>query len=347
LVAVASGLEVLAPNDTRWMRFIEGHRDATVFHHPAWAELLVEAYRYRPSLLAQLDARGHIAVGIPVLEVHSRMTGRRLVSLPFTDHCPPLSRDERDLANFATALVRWQQAHALPAIDVHGTLPAVPGVRQVSVGVRHILSLEQGSERLRSGFHQSVRQRIKRAARDGLTARIGSALDDVEVFYRLHWTTRRRLGVPLQPRRFFDLLWRRIISQGLGFFVVVENAGSPIAANLFLGWNRNLIGKYSASDSRYWQLGPNNLMLWTGMLAGVERGYRSFDFGKSDLSNRGLRSFKSSFGSIEVPLDYAAIGDVPARAGSGLASRILAQVIRRSPPLVCRVSGELLYGHFA
>jgi hypothetical protein len=88
-------------------------------------------------------------------------------------------------------------------------------------------------------------------------------------------------------------------------------------------------------------------MLWTGMRWGTEAGYRLFDFGKSELSNPGLRAFKSSWGSIEVPLVYSAIGGMPARASTGFASRILAQVIRRSPPLVCRVSGELLYGHFA
>jgi hypothetical protein len=59
-----------------------------------------------------------------------------------------------------------------------------------------------------------------------------------------------------------------------------------------------------------------------------------------------LCSFKRSFGAVETSLAYSTLGGmaVPARRrGHGLA----ATVIRRSPPFVGRVAGELLYRDFA
>jgi len=327
------------------MRFIAGQPEATVFHHPAWAALLTETYGYRPLLLTQVDSRGEILAGAPFLEVHSRLTGHRSISLPFSDYCPPLARDGQALADFSDALVAWQTRGAVP-LELRGTLPARPGIRQVPFGVRHLLPLQREAARLLARFDQPVRQRIRRASREGLTARIGAAQADLEPFYRLHWQTRQRLGVPVQPRRFFQILWHRIVESGLGFVVFVEKDAQPIAANLFLAWNGNLIGKYSASDSRFWRLGPNNLMLWTGIVWGCEAGYRAFDFGKSELENVGLRTFKSSWGSTELPLAYSWIGGAPSHANDGLAARLLATLIRRSPALLCRVTGELLYGHF-
>jgi CelD/BcsL family acetyltransferase involved in cellulose biosynthesis len=346
-MAVASAsLQVWAPNDPRWMHFIEGHPDATVFHHPAWAALLTETYGYRPLVLAQVAGDDTIA-GIPMLEVRSWLTGRRFVSLPFSDYCPALGRDDEVLVDFTRALIEWQCSRAVAPVEIRGDLPALIGVRRMPFGVRHLLQLSPDQAHLLAGFDQPVRQRIKRAAREGLTSRISTEVSDLEAFYALHWQTRRRLGVPVQPRRFFEGLWRRIIATGLGFLVLVEKGGRAVAANVFLAWNGNLIGKYSASDHRYWRLGPNNLMLWTGIGWGCDAGFRLFDFGKSDLENLGLRAFKSSWGSTEVPLVYATVGDRAGHAPYGLASRVLAQVIRRSPPLVCRLSGQLLYGHFA
>src|SRR5205823_1065555 len=116
-------------------------------------------------------------------------------------------------------------------------------------------------------------------------------------FYRLHWQTRRRLGVPLQPRCFFESLWRRIIEPGFGFVAFAYFGERPIAADLFLAWNGTLIGKFNASDRQFWSLRPNNLVVWAGIEWGCRNGYRLLDFGKTDRHGGGLRNFKMSWGS--------------------------------------------------
>jgi lipid II:glycine glycyltransferase (peptidoglycan interpeptide bridge formation enzyme) len=175
-------------------------------------------------------------------------------------------------------------------------------------------------------------------------ATIGRSSDDLETFYRLHLETRRRQGVPVQPKRFLQSLWTHVIAEGLGFLVLAQLRGRPIAGALFLSWNGNLIYKFGASDPRFWELRPNNLVMWAAINWGCEQGYRQLDFGRSELENRGLRDFKSRWGAQELLLMYAHLPPERPSSVPHLVAQAMAKVIRSSPPIVCRVTGELLYG---
>ena len=63
--------------------------EATFFHSRAWAKVLHSAYRFRPLYLVSGSAQVPDAI-IPWMEVDSFLTGRRGISLPFSDNCEPL-----------------------------------------------------------------------------------------------------------------------------------------------------------------------------------------------------------------------------------------------------------------
>ena len=342
IATAAPTLELAAIDDPRWTAFIESQPDATLFHHPAWVQVLAEAYGYHAFLIVHSDEDGNIVAGMPVLDVRNALRGRRQISLPFTDSCPPLARNAQQLTFFAQELTRWQ-VDAQSSIEIHGVLPDLDAIDRVQVGFGHQLSLERDPARVFSRFHPNIRRWIRKSVREGLTVRLGTSPADLEPFYRLHWQTRRRLGVPLQPRCFFDSLWRRVIEPGFGFVAFVYLRERPIAADLFLAWNGTLIGKFNASDQQFWSLRPNNLVVWAGIEWACRRGYRVLDFGKTDSENAGLRDFKMGWGSTEVPLFYSYLGGPAPSPRDGLAARVLTRVIQASPPVVCRVAGELLY----
>src|SRR5256885_834832 len=118
-----SGLQLLDIRDPRWCEFAQGHPDATLFHHPAWAGLLAESYRYRPLALVTADAAGRITAGLPTMDVSGPLTGRRWVALPFTDYCPALGR-ERPVRDLVAGLVAEARARRLDALELRGPLPA-------------------------------------------------------------------------------------------------------------------------------------------------------------------------------------------------------------------------------
>jgi CelD/BcsL family acetyltransferase involved in cellulose biosynthesis len=326
----------LAVDDPRWARLVAESPEATAFHRPEWAALLADCYGYRTFVVADPDRRR----GIPVAEVRRPLGGRRWVSLPFTDACPPVGGDP-GLADAA-------QGAGVGRVEVHAPLAGETAWRRVEA-VTHTLELEPDADAVRRRFSRSqVQRNIARAEREGVTVRRGEAAGDLtEIFYRLHLRTRRRQGVPVQPRRFFELLWERILKQGGGFVLVAETAGAPVAAAVFLTGNATVTYKYGASDPAAWGLRPNNLLFWEAIRWSCERGFARFDFGKTDLDNEGLRAFKSNWAAVEEPLEYTTLGAPPAAAGSGALQRRLGTVIRRSPPLVCRALGEALYKYAA
>lgn len=72
--------------DPTWMKFIEQHTSASIFHHPLWIKVIEETYGYPSFTFGVFE--DHRLVGIlPLLEVRSFLTGTRAVCLPFTDHC--------------------------------------------------------------------------------------------------------------------------------------------------------------------------------------------------------------------------------------------------------------------
>ena len=67
--------------------------DVSPFQSLAWAAVAVESYGFRPVELA-LDVGRDARPFLPLMEINSPLTGRRGVSLPFSDFCAPAGCDE-------------------------------------------------------------------------------------------------------------------------------------------------------------------------------------------------------------------------------------------------------------
>jgi hypothetical protein len=73
-------------NDIRWTRFVETHPRASLFHSVPWLQALQRTYRYEPLVYTRCPQGQDLTDGIAFCRVESWLTGRRLVSLPFSDH---------------------------------------------------------------------------------------------------------------------------------------------------------------------------------------------------------------------------------------------------------------------
>ena len=275
--------------------------------------------------------------------------GAKWVSLPYTDYCPPLAVARSEEERLTSALRLASTAAGIRKIEVRAPLAGTSSVSRMAL--RHVLALDGDPATVYAGFHRSQVQRsIRRAEREGLTVRRASCPADLtDIFYRLHLLTRRRQGVPIQPRRFFRLLWEGLITTGLGSVLIVEAPSQPVAAAVFLTWKETVIYKFGASEARAWPMRPNHLLFWHAIKAACDGGYRWLDFGRTDAGQEGLRNFKLSWGAIEQPLAYSALAAEPGQGpgADGLATRFLGSMIRHGPPLLCRAVGEALYRYAA
>ncbi|HKF19653.1 MAG TPA: GNAT family N-acetyltransferase [Candidatus Dormibacteraeota bacterium] len=342
-------LVALRSDDPAWMDLVAAAPDATVFHLPAWAQVIADTYRYRATVLAELDAVGRVAAGVPAVRVR-RLSGPAWVSLPFSDHCPPLARDGASLQRLAADLGPWSKREGV-ALEVRGELPAGEAWKPEAIGVRQVLALNGGVESLWKGVRERDRRYIRVAERR-VRVRFSRSLEDLDVFYRLQVRTRRRQGVPVQPRRFVDAVGEHVIKAGRGVLAVAETpAGHPLSAAVLLAWNGTVILKWLASDASHWDLRANRILVWESIRWASDAGHRAYDFGRSDTGHGGLQQFKAGFGAEALPLTYTVTGGGSSKARAlpvhRWAGGALGLLIRHSPAGVCRALGSLLYRYAA
>lgn len=336
---------MLTLDDPRWAAFVWGQAHRTPFHDPAWARLLAGCYGLDGWVIAEVDGAGDVVAGAPVLAPpRLPRQARRLVSLPFTDAIAPLVQSGAEL-RFAEALESVRRQRGLARIELRGSLVGAAPVD--TAAVVHTLDLTSDADAVSAGFSKSARRNIRLAERRGIVVRRAREERDLtEIFFGLHLSTRRRLGVPTQPKRFFDLLWRVLAEDGLGFVLVAEQDGRPVAAAVFLHTAGTVVYKYSASDPAALSSKPNDLLIATAIEDACRSGRTRFDFGRSDLAGEGLRAFKSGFGAHETTLTYAVVGE-PAQARDGSGGGTARRVLQRSPMWVTRLVGEALYRYAA
>jgi len=335
---------VLAPSDKRWGDFVDSRPESSVFQHPAWSNVLAECYGYVPMMLAVCGADGAVHAGCPMMELKHPFRGKRWVALPFSDHCAPLYDDVCDLETLVQWLTELCRAGEVAGIEIRWKLPIASIVHATTYDVLSRVRLDPDSAVVATRFHNHhVRQLKKAQKNDALRVERGTGAEHLQQFYRLHVRTRQRLGLPVQPRRFFRLLGDYLMKPGLGFVGLVYDGDECVAADVFLHWQKTLTYKYSANSDAARNTRANYLLMWDAIQWGCDNGYTWLDLGRSAQSNVGLRTFKARWGAEETPLTYMSLPSRPADPRQSKLMPIVQSVIRHSPIWMCKVMGELFY----
>ena len=332
------------PSDPRWEDFIKSRVDATIFHHPAWIKLLADCYGFRPFILSIFDDAGNMRAGIPIMEIKSWLTDRRWVSLPFSDYCNPLFDEPVWLAALTEGLIRLSKEKNILKVELRWKFPPNELIHPDSQYVLHTLKLDPDVEKVLKGVHRTQYQNVRRAEREGFQIERGKSLDDMRTFYHLQRLTRKRHGLPAQPWTFFEKLYHQLLEKNLGFILLAKQADQCMAAGIFLYAGRTLTYKYAASNNSEKQnFRSNHLLTWNAICWGCNNGFNSFDFGRSDAEDPGLRDFKIRWGAQESTLSYSYFYDLPSQQTDSRLMPLMHFVIHKSPLWVGTAMGQLLY----
>jgi lipid II:glycine glycyltransferase (peptidoglycan interpeptide bridge formation enzyme) len=334
--------------DPRWQNLVDRHPQGSVFHSVAWLEALRQTYGYEPVVYTTSPPNQQLSNGIVFCKIRSWVSGSRLVSLPFSDHCEPLAglQDMSEILDWLAATrqrKQWNYIELRP-ISSAGALP-FPDFRKSESFVLQVLDLAPTLDALFRKFHKScVQRKIQRAEREGLTYQEGRSPALLKQFYDLLLLTRRRHGLPPQP-----LTWFRNASGCLGDRFVIRLAykdRQPIAAIVTLQYKDVLVYKYGCSDSRFNNLGGNALLFWKAIQDAKHNGIAKYDLGRSETDNAGLITFKENWGAVNVPLHYYRIPPrQPLHLHSAWSARIVKSVFSKMPDALLTATGKLLYRH--
>jgi CelD/BcsL family acetyltransferase involved in cellulose biosynthesis len=336
--------------DPRWDAFLQAHSQASVFHTKAWLQALRTTYRYEPVAFTDAAPDTPLANAIVFCRVRSFLTGSRLVSVPFADHCDPLVSGRTDLNDLLAEVERVFASQSSQYLELRCTGATAADLDQRatlsrnSTFAHHILDLNPDLEILFRSLHKScIQRKVRRAEREELVYEEGASDQFVRQFYGLQVLTRRRHGLPPQPLAWF-LNLRDSFREDLKVRLVSKD-DQPIAGIVTLRHKQAIVYKYGASDAQFHNLGAMPLLFWRTIRESKELGLSKIDLGRSDLDEEGLIAFKNHLGAHSSVLSYyrypADVSVASSRQGASLARRFCTHL----PSPLLRVVGSAIYRH--
>ena len=337
--------------DHRWDSFVESHPRASVFQSSAWLEALRRTYGYKPVVFTT-STGDTLNNAVVFCQVESWLTGRRLVSLPFSDYCEPLvdNYDDWQAITAAFELQAWQDGWRYIELRPLHPLAIHTCLNRIKIPYTfHQLDLQPDIQTILQNFHKSSTQRkIRRAEREGLIYREGRDETLLNHFYSLISAARRRHSLPPQPK-----VWFRNLVACLGPQLKIRVAfhqNRAIASILTIQFKDTLYYKYGGSDAEYNNMGGMHLLFWTAIQEAKSAGLRRFDFGRSDADQQGLITFKNRWGATQSALTYYrySVSETPRHLFEPEAkwkSKMARAVLGKLPVGILPFVGQILYRH--
>ena len=330
--------------DPRWPALLAQRPEAGIFHTQGWLQALRSTYGYQPVAFTTSDGPTltHAAV---FCENRSPLTGRRLVSLPFSDHCQALA-DGPELATILQQLAAMQRKRRWRYIELRPATPcSAEAFHRTESFQLHRIDLRPELPVIQKRFHDScIRRKIKRAEKEDLLYEAGRSPELLEKFRFLLLLTRRRHKLPPQPAA-----WFRNVIHFLGeeaTIHVVSKNGAPVASIMTLRFKNVLTYKYGCSDSTVSNLGGTPLLFWKVIQQARQDGVEEFDLGRSAADDPGLIAFKEHLGAHASELVYTR-SPAPSAQGSSMpaAAGWLRTALTHLPDPLFAGVGTLVYRH--
>jgi len=331
----------------QWDDFVASHPQGTPFHLAAWIGTIAETYGLEPRLFALQDKAGSLRAIAPFIPQGGLLGRGRLVCLPFTDFCSPLGAEESDRLEIIEGVCKDAAARSR-RVEIRGPLPAAAGFAEVNYYKYHVISLRSDpDEVLRKVDKRTVIYNIRRAQKAGVEVLEENTMRGCEEYYRLNILTRKKHGIPSQPKEFFRALTRNLVESGRASILLAVHESRVVAGGVLFKLGDKVYYKYSASDpSVLTKFSPNHLLAWTAIRKACLEGFRIFNFGRTAPDNQGLMRYKKMWGGEIQDLPYSYYPGLPGasmKREHGKLMKTLKGIWRLLPePLASRIGPKVI-----
>ena len=285
-----------------WAETVLATEQSHLAHAPEWFTAIPSAYGHDPLYLSAQDAEGRRAV-LPAFVVRRPVIGTVISSMPFLDGGGPCAPSGALGDALVARLIEEGGRVGAAAVEVRCAQRLALASEPMEHKVNLTLPLPDDPERLWKQLDGSVRSRVRRAERRGLSVEFGGAekLDD---FYAIYVTRMHELGSPAHARRFFTAVFDAFGRRAR--VALVRLGGVPVGGLIALAFKDVLGVPWVSCLSQHFKLFPNMLLYWAALRAGCEEGFRTFDFGRSSRGS-GTHRFKQQWGATEQTLFWYTI----------------------------------------
>ncbi|TCS41698.1 lipid II:glycine glycyltransferase FemX [Reinekea marinisedimentorum] len=263
----------------------------TVYHSDQWLSLLAEFYGYQPSVHSVTKDGKVVALGS--LVSISNLTGKKLCSPPASMYGHLLADSIDDLNSLleqiASASVDGQTLKTL-LLDTPPYMQSTPYLYMENEEHDYIIKLDD-EDLAWKRMHSSARRAVRKSRKECVEVLQGGKewLDD---FFALYVITRRRLKLPVAPKRWLA----KLLDSGLARLLIARHHEETVAGILYLSDHRYIHYALPAYNDAGSMVRAMDACLWQLVLTGLEQGCRWLCLGGTPLDNDGLVQFKKKWG---------------------------------------------------
>lgn len=335
-----------------WDAWVDRHPLSVVYHGSAWKRVLETAFPHMRGRVAALkDAQtGSILGGLPVYEVRSWILGTRRVSIPFASICDPLVSNVAHLDTLLTGLLSTRGEGGVEVRAWRVPARYFEDAPVVDRALHHVVDLAPGPDDIHRRLSRTaVRRMISKGTKSGIRVVEARTASEWAEFYRLQTASRRTLGLPAMPARFFEAI-HQWIPESRRLLLLAIKEGRPVAGALGLKSPDVFILEYSGEETLGSGSGAGQMVYWESLRRACADGCRWFSFGRTSMENTGLAAYKRHWATIEEELLSFGPGMAQtsrkAVAGSSKTRQLIGVVSRHAPQPVYRLLSNFCYRHW-
>lgn len=332
-----------------WNSFVDSCDHSWLCHTLAWLDVLTDVWsRLQPYYVVVKERTSDsIRAGLPLCLIKSPLRNRGLVNPPFTTLIDPLCKDDSALLHLYSQLPMLLIKNKISSIEFKTfkkteSVPSNLFIRNDKY-CHHEIDLTQSEDMLMRSFNRSnVRNRIKKSLKSPLSCAYAESHEQLRDFYKLYAITRRRLGLPANPMKFFDALWIHLKETNRVELLLVYHEKQLVAGAFCLKYNKRISAEALAYDRDFIKMCPNHLLFWSIMLNAKTEGKVAFDFGRTPLNNTSLKTFKDRWGTKKSMLPIFSYPNSSVKVSNEVSASMnfIKETIKQIPyPLYLRLSG--------
>lgn len=324
-------------SEADWDAYVSRQAEATVFHRAGWKRVIERSTGHEGSYWLARE-QGQVVGIYPFFILSTRLFGTLGVSLPFVGYGGLVTDGpeiERALTDEAAKQAR---AAGCDSIELRQLHPLKLDWPTTDRKVATTIPTDGGAGQMFSRLHQNVRNKIRKAAKNGVSVQQGAEF--LPEFYAIYSRNLRDLGTPVITRRFFEAAVAAFPQQ-VRVYRALRN-GKTLAAKVVVADADTCHFVWSASLREELCHAPVHAMNWKAIEDACEAGCRRIDLGRSTAESS-HHDFKKYWGgeSRTLPWAYQLLGrtDIPGLNKENGAFSLAIALWKRLPLGVSRMLG--------
>jgi len=320
-------------------RFVAECESANFYHDYRWGKVTEACFGHKYRVLLSEGADGEIDGLFPFVHFDSLLFGNFIVSMPYFNYGGVVSEHDAARKGLVDEAVRMAKELKAKHIEFRQEFSLGDGLHEKTHKVSMRLPLPASPDELWKSFPSKLRSQVKVPQKAGMTCRIGRA-EELDAFYAVFSRNMRDLGTPVYPVSFFRAILDEFPEST--WIATVYKERVPVASGFLAGFKNRLEIPWASSVRSFNRQSPNMLLYWSCLEFGCERGFGTFDFGRSTAGESTYR-FKEQWGAVPSPMVWCYWvregGGAPELSPRNPKFRLAIAIWKRLPLAVTKAAG--------